>query len=60
MSSEFRNLPSVDKILSDERIQRLEETYPHTLLLNLARQHLENARLPIAAGNQCQWRNPSH
>ena len=53
MKSTFRNLPSVDKVLSDERLRRLEKTYPHDLLLNLVRQHLENSRLSIAAGNPC-------
>ncbi len=51
MSSEFRNLPSVDRVLSDERIKQLEETYPHVLLVNLVRQRLERERLSIAAGN---------
>ena len=51
MSSEFRHLPSVDQVLSDERISQLEETYPRTLLVNLVRQHLENARASIAAGS---------
>ena len=53
MKSTFRNLPSVDKVLSDERLRRLEKTYPHDLLLNLVRQHLEHSRLSIAAGNPC-------
>ncbi len=53
MDSEFRHLPSVDKLLSDERLRELEKTYPHSLLLNLVRQHLERNRLSIAAGNQC-------
>jgi L-seryl-tRNA(Ser) seleniumtransferase len=53
MKSTFRNLPSVDKILSDERVKQLAETYPHTLLVNLTRQCLEGARLSVAAGNPC-------
>ena len=53
MSSEFRYLPSVDRVLSDGRIKQLEETYPFTLLVNLVRQCLEGARLSIAAGNPC-------
>lgn len=53
MSSEFRYLPSVDRVLSDGRIKQLEETYPFTLLVNLVRQYLEGARLSIAAGNPC-------
>ncbi len=52
MVSEFRHLPSVDRVLSDERIKRLGETYPHDLLVKLTRQCLEEARRAIAAGNQ--------
>ena len=53
MDSKFRSLPSVDRILSDERIQQLAETYPHMMLVNLVRQCLEGARLSIAAGKSC-------
>ena len=50
MLSEFRHLPSVDKVLSDERIKQLEEIYPHDLVLSLIRQQLESERRNIAAG----------
>ena len=53
MNSEFRHLPSVDSLLSEERIKQLEETYPHQLLVDLVRQRLERERLAIAAGNPC-------
>ena len=53
MNSEFRRLPSVDSLLSEERIKQLEGTYPHELLVNLVRQRLERERLSIAAGNLC-------
>jgi len=53
MDSQFRQLPSVDRVLSDERIKQLEETYPHILLVNLVRQRLEHDRLSIAIGNPC-------
>ena len=53
MESMFRHLPSVDRVLSDERLRRLEKSYPHSLLVNLVRQHLEGDRLSIAAGNPC-------
>lgn len=53
MKSVFRHLPSVDRVLSDERVKRLEPAYPHNLLLSLIRQHLEHNRLSIAAGNPC-------
>ncbi|MBI2979657.1 MAG: L-seryl-tRNA(Sec) selenium transferase [Chloroflexi bacterium] len=53
MNSEFRRLPGVDKILSEERIKQLEDTYPHELLVSVIRQHLEHERLAIVAGNPC-------
>ena len=33
----FRHLPSVDRVLSVERIKQLEKDYPHDLLVNLSR-----------------------
>lgn len=51
---EFRNLPSVDSILTSEKVMCLQETYPHNLLLNLAREQLEFERLSIARGNPCR------
>ncbi|MFC2072742.1 hypothetical protein ACFLUU_08625 [Chloroflexota bacterium] len=33
MDSKFRRLPSVDRVISEERIKRLKETYPHELLV---------------------------
>jgi len=51
MEIKFRHLPSVDRVLSDERLEQID--YPHSLLVNLVRQHLEHERLSIAAGNPC-------
>jgi len=53
MDSEFRRLPSVDRIISEERIKGLQEIYPHALLVNSIRKQLENARSSIVAGNPC-------
>ncbi|MBA7672873.1 L-seryl-tRNA(Sec) selenium transferase [subsurface metagenome] len=53
MNNEFSHLPSVDSLISEERVGRLQETYPHALLVKLIRQSLEHARLAIAAGNPC-------
>jgi len=50
MGEEFRHLPSVDKILADERFKRAGESYPHDLLVSLIRQQLEQERLAIASG----------
>ena len=52
METEFRNLPAVDKVLSDERISRLEG-YPHELLVSVIRQRLEQERESILAGHPC-------
>ena len=51
METEFRRLPSVDRVLADERLKQIGETYPRILLVNLVRQQLERERLAIAAGN---------
>ena len=50
METEFRRLPGVDKILASERLVRLAETYPHSLLVDLARKQLEYERRSIAGG----------
>jgi len=51
METEFRRLPSVDRVLADERLKQIGEDYPRILLVNLVRQQLERERLAIAAGN---------
>jgi len=53
MDSELRRLPSVDKVISDERIKRLRELYPHDLIVDLVRQRLEADRLAIAGDRAC-------
>jgi L-seryl-tRNA(Ser) seleniumtransferase len=53
METEYRHLPSVDKVLSDERILQLAKDYPHNLLVNLVRQYLERERLSITKGKPC-------
>ena len=53
MGSELRRLPSVDKVISDERIKRLRDIYPHDLIVNLVRQHLEQDRLAVTQGSTC-------
>jgi len=50
MGSELRHLPSVDKVISDERVKRLREIYPHDLIVKLVRQRLEEDRLAITSG----------
>ncbi len=53
MNSEFRRLPSVDRLISEERIRQLAENYPHELLVSLARHQLERERLAIVSGSEC-------
>jgi len=53
MEMEFRRLPSVDRVLAEERISQLGREYPHDLLVNLVRQRLERERLSIVAGSPC-------
>jgi L-seryl-tRNA(Ser) seleniumtransferase len=53
MGSELRHLPSVDKVISDERIRRLRDIYPHDLIVNLVRQRLGEDRLAITQGSTC-------
>ncbi|MFC1991735.1 L-seryl-tRNA(Sec) selenium transferase [Chloroflexota bacterium] len=49
MNNEFRRLPSVDRLISEERIKQLAGNYPHELLVSLIRQQLERERQAIAA-----------
>ena len=53
MESEFRRLPSVDRLISEERIRQLKEIYPYSLVIDLVRKRLEQDRLSIAKGNPC-------
>ncbi len=53
METEFRQLPGVDRVLSDERLSQLAGKYPHDLLVSVIRQCLESERLSIAAGKPC-------
>ncbi len=51
--SRFRDLPSVDRLMSDARIRQLEETYPRDLLVELIRELLDEGRASVAEGNPC-------
>ncbi|MDD5126792.1 MAG: L-seryl-tRNA(Sec) selenium transferase [Dehalococcoidales bacterium] len=52
MTGEFRSLPSVDRVLSDERIKSRESVYPHELLVSLVREQLDSERRRIASGKK--------
>ena len=51
MQRDFRNLPSVDRLISDERLLSLAKAYSRSLVLDAARQLLEEGRLSIARGD---------
>jgi len=53
MEMEFRRLPSVDRVLAEERICQTGKDFPHDLLVSVIRQCLERERLSITAGNPC-------
>ena len=50
MNMELRNLPSVDRILTDKRIARIAKKYPHDLLVRVIREQLEQERISITDG----------
>jgi L-seryl-tRNA(Ser) seleniumtransferase len=54
MESEFRRLPGVDRVISEDSIKQLAGEYPHELLVDLTRQVLEDERKAIAAGEKCR------
>ncbi len=53
MESKLRCLPSVDRVISSERVKGLREIYPHSLIVDLVRRQLEQDRLAVAQGNLC-------
>ncbi len=50
MTTQLRNLPSVDSVLLDERVQRLVDEYSHQAVLDLIRAQLDDARVAIVNG----------
>ena len=54
MKKEFRSLPSVDKILSDERLVRCAEAYSRPTVLQVAREYLDEARVRLKDGEPAQ------
>ena len=54
MDSEFRKLPGVDKLLSEEKIKQLAGSYTHELLVDVIRRRLEIERQWIMDGNKCR------
>jgi L-seryl-tRNA(Ser) seleniumtransferase len=50
IKDELRRLPSVDRVISEERIKQLQGIYPHSLIVDIVRQRLEQERLSIMKG----------
>src|SRR5512136_3484702 len=50
VKSEFRSLPSVDKLISDERLKALESSCSRPFVVEAVRQVLEESRLSISRG----------
>ena len=51
MATRFRELPSVDRVLSDQRIKTLVDEYSHQAVLDLVRTQLDDARYAIREGH---------
>ena len=52
MTKTFRDLPSVDRVLSDRRVQTLVDDYSHEAVLALVRSQLDEARAAIREGKR--------
>jgi len=48
--AQFRQLPGVDRLLSDERVSRLCETFPREIVVDLIRRCLSEIRWSISSG----------
>ena len=57
MENKFRRLPSVDRLMSEDKIRQLLDIYPHELLVDLVRRELEQNRAAIALGTPCTSAN---
>ncbi|HAZ31681.1 MAG TPA: L-seryl-tRNA(Sec) selenium transferase [Dehalococcoidia bacterium] len=51
--SKFRNLPGVDRLISDERIKELGEAYSHDAIVDVVRRYLDEIRLSVSRGDPC-------
>lgn len=49
----LRTLPSVDRLISEDRIRSLREAYSHETIVSLARQLLAQIRSAVSAGHAC-------
>jgi L-seryl-tRNA(Ser) seleniumtransferase len=53
LTSAYRGLPSVDRLLADSRVGALTGEYGTPTVTDLVRQHLDDLRRAIAAGRPC-------
>jgi L-seryl-tRNA(Ser) seleniumtransferase len=53
LTSAYRGLPSVDRLLADSRVGALAVEYGAPTVTDLVRQHLDDLRRAIAAGRPC-------
>jgi L-seryl-tRNA(Ser) seleniumtransferase len=53
LTSAYRSLPSVDRLLADSRVGALTAEYGTPTVTELARRHLDGLRQAIAAGRPC-------
>jgi L-seryl-tRNA(Ser) seleniumtransferase len=53
MTSAYRSLPSVDRVVNDARVQALTTEFSASAVTDLAREHLEEVRGAIAGGSAC-------
>ena len=51
MESRFRNLPSVNDVLDDDRVSRLVQEFSHEAVLGLVRAEIDRARDGIRNGD---------
>lgn len=54
MANELRSLPSVDRVVSDDRLVRWRHILPHNLLVDIVREVLKQERLSILSGKPCR------
>ena len=53
MASPYRSLPSIDRLLGDERVRGLSDEYDARIITDVARERLAEARRAITAGRPC-------
>ena len=53
MNTKFRQLPSIEKLMSAPRLKALAEVYSRPSVVELARQRLDGVREEIASGKGC-------